>query len=97
MSDQITSKIADGVDAEAGAQWRRLPRTWGIRRRLKLTIPEFSARFRIPAELVAAWEEGSAVPDAAVAAFLKVIAHDTEYVAELLAVGWPKRDNFVRL
>ena len=85
MSDQTTSKIEDCDDAEAGAQWRRLPRTWGIRRRLKLTIAEFSARFHIPADLVATWEEGRAEPDTATEAYLKVIALDPERVAELLA------------
>ena len=87
MSDQITSKIEDSDDAEVGAQWRRLPRTWGIRRRLKLTIAEFSARFHIPADLVAAWEEGRAEPDATIQAYLKVIALDPERVSELLATA----------
>ena len=72
-------------DPEAGANWRRLPRTWGIRRRLKLTVPEFAARFHIPAGTVSAWEDGRATPDAAAEAYLKVIALNPERMAELLA------------
>ena len=79
------SKIEDSDTAEAGAVWRRLPRTWGIRRRLKLSIPQFAARYHIPADLVEAWEAGRAEPDAATQAYLKVIALDPERVAVLLA------------
>jgi putative transcriptional regulator len=69
----------------AGVVWRRLPRTFGIRRRLKLTIEEFAARFQIPADMVRAWEDGQATPDAAAVAYLRVIAHDPERVAAVLA------------
>lgn len=77
-------------DAEAGAAWRRLPRTFGIRRRLELAIAEFAEPFHIPAELVAAWENGSATPDAA-ETYLRVIAHDPEHVAKMLAEAAPQR------
>ena len=87
MSDQTTLNIEDHDDPETGANWRRLPRTWGIRRRLKLTIPEFAARFHIPTDLVAAWEDGRSAPDPAAETYLKVIALDPERVAELLANG----------
>ena len=85
MNDPTISKIDDLDDPESGANWRRLPRTWGIHSRLKLSIPEFAARFQIPAETVSAWEDGRAVPDAAVEAYLKVIALDPGRVAELLS------------
>ena len=87
MSDQTTKAREEPNDTEAGASWRRLPRTWGIRRRLKLSIEEFAARFQIPAETVRSWEEGQTTPDATAEAYLKVIAHDPEHVAAVLANG----------
>ena len=87
MAKSTTTAIDDLDDPEAGVAWRRLPRTFGIRRRLKLTIEEFSERFQIPAETVRAWEEGQATPDAAATAYLRVIAHDPERVAAVLAGG----------
>lgn len=87
MSKTSTSPIDTLDDPEDGATWRRLPRTFGIRRRLKLTIAEFAERFQIPAELVTAWEDGSAAPDAAAETYLRIIAHDPEHVATVLAAG----------
>jgi putative transcriptional regulator len=87
MSKTTTNAIDDLDDPEAGVAWRRLPRTFGIRRRLKLTIEEFSVRFHIPADTVRAWEDGSTVPDPAAIAYLRVIAHDPERVADVLAGG----------
>ena len=87
MSTTSTSPIDTLADPEAGASWRRLPRTFGIRRRLKLSIAEFAERFQIPVELVTAWEEGRAAPDATAATYLRVIAHDPEHVAKVLAAG----------
>jgi putative transcriptional regulator len=85
MSKTTTTAIDGLDDPEAGVTWRRLPRTFGIRRRLKLTIEEFATRFQIPAESVRAWEEGRATPDPAAIAYLRVIAHDPERVAAVLA------------
>jgi transcriptional regulator with XRE-family HTH domain len=85
MSKTTTTAIDGLDDPEAGVTWRRLPRTFGIRRRLKLTIEEFAVRFQIPAETVRSWEEGRATPDAAAVAYLRVIVHDPERVCLLAA------------
>jgi putative transcriptional regulator len=83
---ETTTTVIDGLnDVEAGVTWRRLPRTFGIRRRLKLTIEEFSERFQIPAETVRSWEDGRTAPDEAAVAYLRVIAYDPERVAAVLA------------
>ena len=87
MTKPTTTAIDDLDDPETDVAWRRLPRTFGIRRRLKLTIEEFAARFQIPAERVRAWEDGQTAPDAAANAYLRVIAHDPERVAAVLAGG----------
>jgi uncharacterized protein len=87
MSEKITSPIDTLENLEAGATWRRLPHTFGIRRRLKLTIEEFAERFQIPSDLVTAWEDGRATPDAAAETYLRVIAHDPEHVAKVLQAG----------
>jgi putative transcriptional regulator len=87
MSKTTTTAIDGLDDPEAGVTWRRLPRTFGIRRRLKLTVEEFAVRFQIPADMVRAWEEGRTTPDAAAVAYLRVIAHDPDRVATVLAGG----------
>ena len=87
MNDTTTISIDDLDDPEEGAVWRELPRTWGIRRRLKLTPEQFAVRFGIPADMVRAWEAGMAKPDAVAEACLRVIAHVPEVVAAALATG----------
>jgi putative transcriptional regulator len=62
----------------------RRPRVFILRRALGLTQEEFSARFAIPFGTLRDWEQGRSAPDAAVAAYLKVIAADPERVAEVL-------------
>jgi putative transcriptional regulator len=66
------------------ARWRRLPRTFGIRRRLGLTREEFAARFQIPIGTVNDWEDGRSAPDPAAETFLKLIALDPDRVAQML-------------
>ena len=68
-------------------RYRRMPRTWGIRRRMKLTQEEFAERFQIPVGTVRDWEQGRVEPDQAARAYLKVIAHDPELVLRALAAG----------
>ncbi len=85
MSKNATVSVEDLDDPEEGAVWRELPRTWGIRRRLKLTVEQFAERYRIPAETVRAWEAGTASPDAVAEAYLRVIALRPAEVAAALS------------
>jgi putative transcriptional regulator len=66
------------------ARWRRLPRTFGIRRRLGLTREEFATRFQIPIGTVNDWEDGRSAPDPAAETFLRLIALDPDRVAQML-------------
>ena len=59
-------------------RYRRLPRSWGIRRRLGLTQEQFAEKFQIPVGTVRDWEQGRVEPDQAAKAYLKVIAHNPE-------------------
>jgi putative transcriptional regulator len=52
---------------------------------LKLTVEDFGARYRIPAETLHAWEAGTATPDAVAEACLLAIASEPQMVAEALA------------
>jgi putative transcriptional regulator len=63
----------------------RAPFVSTLRRRLRLTQEEFSARFAIPLGTLRDWEQRRSAPDAAAQAYLKVIAADPESVAK--AVG----------
>jgi putative transcriptional regulator len=87
MNTTTTTAIDELDDPETGVEWRRLPRSFSIRRRLKLTVEEFAARFHIPAEMLQAWEDGRATPDALAEAYLRVIAHAPEAAAAALATG----------
>jgi putative transcriptional regulator len=87
-------KVTAGSDMEAISEspltreqletFPRRPRVFVLRRALGLTQEEFSARFAIPLGTLRDWEQGRSAPDAAVAAYLKVIAADPERVAEVL-------------
>ena len=66
-------------------RYRRLPRSWGIRRRLGLTQEQFAEKFQIPVGTVRDWEQGRVEPDQAAKAYLKVIAHNPDLV--LAALG----------
>ena len=65
-------------------RYRRLPRSWGIRRRLGLTQEQFAEKFQIPVGTVRDWEQGRVEPDQAAKAYLKVIAHNPDLVLEAL-------------
>ncbi len=84
MSTPDTQIVETLPDPEAGAEWRELPRSFGIRRRLKLTVEQFAERYCFPAEMVRAWEAGSAVPDAMADAHLRVIAARPDETAALV-------------
>ncbi len=87
MSTSDTKSVETLDDAEDGAMWRELPRSFGIRRRLKLTVQQFAERFGIPVEAVEAWESGTSKPDAVAEAYLLVIAREPETVARAVAAS----------
>ena len=68
-------------------RYRRLPRSWGIRRRLGLTQEQFAHKFHIPVGTVRDWEQGRVEPDHAAKAYLKVIAHNPDLVLEALGTS----------
>ena len=63
---------------------RRAPRIKIIRRALSLTFEKFSETYRIPLDLLRAWETGSVEPDAPARAYLEVIAREPEMTAKAL-------------
>jgi Helix-turn-helix len=87
MSTSDTKCVETLADPEDGAVWRELPRSFGIRRRLKLTAEQFAERFGIPVETVRDWETGVARPDAVADAYLRVIAREPDAVARAVAAG----------
>ena len=64
---------------------RRMPRVAVIRRALRLTQEEFSARYRIPLGTLRDWEQGRSEPDQPTRAYLRVIAAEPETTARALA------------
>lgn len=62
----------------------KMPRAKIIRRALRLTQEEFSARFQIPLGTLRDWEQGKAAPDQSAQAYLKAIAGDPEAVRRAL-------------
>jgi putative transcriptional regulator len=64
---------------------KRTPRVKIIRRALRLSQEEFSARFRIPLGTLRDWERGRKEPDAAARAYLVVIGRNPEAVRAALS------------
>ncbi len=87
MSKQTTIKVDELDDAEHGAAWRRMPRSFSTRRRLNLSIEQFAERYRIPADMLRAWEAGTTTPDAIAEALMLAIAREPELLARALASG----------
>lgn len=85
MSKPNTISVDDLDDAEEGADWRRMPRSFSTRRRLKLTVEEFAERYRLPVAMLRAWEAGTERPDAIAEALLLAIAREPEVLARALA------------
>ena len=81
MSTKTTISVDDFEDPDEGAVWRRMPRSFTTRRRLKLTVEQFGARYRIPPDILQAWEAGTAIPDAVAEAYLLAIASEPEAIA----------------
>ena len=63
---------------------KRTPQVRVIRRALKLSQEEFSARFHIPIGTLRDWEQGRKDPDAAARAYLMVIGRNPSAVTEAL-------------
>jgi DNA-binding transcriptional regulator YiaG len=86
MSKISTKQIDDLDDPEADAVWRKVPRSRTLRKWMKLSVEEFGARYRIPAETLHAWEARTETPDAVAEAYLLAIARDPEGMAKLMRV-----------
>jgi hypothetical protein len=90
MSKRGTISVEDLEDPEAGAVWREMPRSFTTRRRLKLSVEEFAARYQLPVDVLHAWEAGTAQPDAVAEAFLLAIAREPDVIAKALAPREPR-------
>ena len=66
------------------ARARRVPAVRALRKKLKLTQQEFSARFHLPLGTVRDWEQGTHRPDKAAQVLLTVIARNPDAVARAL-------------
>jgi putative transcriptional regulator len=78
---------AQPITPENEAQMRRTPQVRVIRRALKLSQEDFSARFNIPIGTLRDWEQGRKEPDAAARAYLEVIGRNPSAVMEALHPG----------
>ena len=83
MADPDARPMTDAEFARAKA----VPRIKIIRRALKLTLEEFSDRYRIPLAVLQAWETGLAEPDQTARAYLRAIAGNATAVVEALRTG----------
>jgi putative transcriptional regulator len=70
------------------ARMKETPRIKIIRRALRLSQEEFSARYRVPVGTLRDWEQGRYEPDAAARAYLHVIASEPEIVRRALEQRW---------
>lgn len=77
------------ITAERQAHLKRVPQVKVMRRALRLTQEEFSARFRIPLGTLRDWEQGKSEPDQAARAYLTVIARNPEAVRKALDQSAP--------
>jgi putative transcriptional regulator len=69
---------------EMQTRLKRVPQVKVMRRALRMTQEEFSARFRIPLGTLRDWEQGKSEPDQAARAYLTVIARDPDAVRRAL-------------
>jgi putative transcriptional regulator len=69
---------------ERQSRLKRVPQVKVMRRALRLTQEEFSARYRIPLGTLRDWEQGKSEPDQAARAYLMVIAREPETVRRAL-------------
>ena len=93
MSDEqihraaLADPDAQPLSEQRLAKMRQIPRAQTIRRALRLTQEEFSARFRIPLGTLRDWEQGRAEPDQTARAYLRAIAGDAAAVHRALNAG----------
>jgi putative transcriptional regulator len=80
----LSDPDAQPMTEERLKKMRLVPRVKSLRRALRLSCEEFSARYRIPVETLRAWEERRAEPTSAERAYLKVIAHAPDMVRQAL-------------
>jgi len=91
MSDEevtlaaLSDPDAQPLTAEQLAQMRRVAFAKHVRWKLGLSQPEFAARFHIPIGTLRDWEQHRTEPDAAAAAYLRVIADNPDAVRQALA------------
>ena len=88
--DEVTLAALSDPDAQPLSQgrlakMRPVPLAQRVRRKLGLSQADFAARYRIPLGTLRDWEQARAVPDAAAAAYLTVIAAQPEMTAKALA------------
>jgi putative transcriptional regulator len=69
---------------EQMARAHRVPAIRTLRKKLKLTQQEFSAKFHLPLGTVRDWEQGTHRPDRAAQILLMVIAKNPDAVARAL-------------
>lgn len=72
------------------ARMPRVPQVRIIRRALKLSQEEFSARYMIPLGTLRDWEQDRKQPDAAAKAYLRVIAKEPNVVWKALSGAKPQ-------
>ena len=81
LADPDAQPLTDAQLATA----RRVGLHGVIRFRLKLSVAEFAARYRVPEDVVMGWERGTITPDAVAKAYVQLINADPEGVAAALA------------
>jgi putative transcriptional regulator len=80
----IADPDAQPIRPEDLARMPRVPQVKVIRRTLKLSQEDFATQFGIPIAMVRDWETGRGEPDAAVRAYLRVIAREPAAVRKAL-------------
>jgi putative transcriptional regulator len=91
MSDEevtlaaLSDPDAQPLTAEQLARMRRVAFARHVRWKLGLSQAEFAARFHIPVGTLRDWEQHRTEPDAAAAAYLRVIAENPDAVRQALA------------
>lgn len=91
MSDEevtlaaLSDPDAQPLTAEQLARMRRVAFARRVRWKLGLSQAEFAARFHIPIGTLRDWEQHRTEPDAAAAAYLRVIAENPDAVRQALA------------
>ena len=85
MAAALSDPDAQPLTEKQLKRMRRVPFVKHVRWKLGLSQTEFAARFDIPVGTLRDWEQHRSEPDAAVMAYLRVIAADPEAVCRALA------------